>query len=122
MKPADGELLILTTLADRAAAEQFARALVDARLGACVTCLPDARSFFRWQSDDVATESEQVLLIKTHRDKIAAVEQFFAAHHPYDCPEFLVFSATGISAAYADWLHTEMQIGGSSSPLPPDVP
>lgn len=110
MNPADGELLILTTLAGRDAAEAFARGLIEARLGACATCLPDARSFFRWQNTEVTAETEHILLIKTHRDKIPALEQYFAAAHPYDCPEFLVFAAAGVSAAYADWMRAEMRL------------
>ena len=55
-------------------------------------------------------ESEVVLLIKTHRGKLAGLEAHFQSFHPYEVPEILVFDAAAISAPYRDWLRSELQL------------
>jgi len=115
MEQGSGELLILTTLDDAEKAAEFARGLVDARLAACVSVLPGARSFYRWQSEEIREDAEHVLLIKTHRDKLTQVEKFFRDRHSYDCPEFLALDAAGISPAYRDWLWRELNLNQNSA-------
>ena len=108
MESAQQELVIVTTVSDAEEARSLARGLLDARLAACVSCLPGARSFFRWKSEEITEEHEHVLLIKTHRSRLAQIEQFFAACHPYECPEFLVIEADAISPDYRAWMHREL--------------
>lgn len=111
METGTGEIILLTTLNTAEAAADFAHAIVEARLAACATVLPEARSFYRWGEDDaIQDDRESVLLIKTHRDKIAALEEFFRARHPYDCPEFVVVDVAGLSPAYRDWLRRELRL------------
>jgi periplasmic divalent cation tolerance protein len=110
MDHADGEVLVITTVADLDQAKSLARSIVDVRLAACVTCLPGAVSFFRWQSDAVSEEPEVVMLIKTHRKKLADLEAHLKSVHPYEVPEILVFEAAAIAGPYRDWLHSELQL------------
>jgi periplasmic divalent cation tolerance protein len=110
MDNATGEILVITTVASLDQAKSLARSLLDNRLAACVTCLPGALSFFRWQSAQVSEEAEIVLLIKTHTGKLAELEEHFHTAHPYEVPEILVFEASAISHPYREWLHSELQI------------
>ena len=103
-----GELVVVTTLDDENKARQFAHLLVEQRLAACVTVLPEARSYYRWQSDEIRSDSEIVLLIKTHRERLQVLEQYFREHHPYECPEIIALDAAELSAGYRDWLRTEL--------------
>ena len=108
MKHADGELLVLTTVATAEQAKTLAEGLVSAHLAACVTVLPGALSNYHWQGKTFLSEPEQVLLIKTHREKLAELESFFAANHPYECPELLAFDAVAVSDAYAGWMREQL--------------
>ena len=111
METGAGEIILLTTLNTAEAAADFARAVVEARLAACATVLPEAHSFYRWGEDDaIHHDHESVLLIKTHRDKIADLEEFFRARHPYDCPELVVVDIARLSPAYRDWLRRELRL------------
>ncbi len=47
---------------------------------------------------------ERQLVIKTTRDRVAALEAHLRDAHPYDLPELLVCDAEG-SRAYAAWIH-----------------
>jgi len=109
MESGAGEIILLTTLSNTESAAEFARALVEARLAACATVLPEARSFYRWGEDDaIHHDRESVLLVKTHREKLADLEEFFHTRHPYDCPELVVVDIAGLSPAYRDWLRREL--------------
>jgi periplasmic divalent cation tolerance protein len=110
MQSSPGIILILTTVANPDQAKVLANGLVDAHLAACVTELPPAVSHFRWESAAVSTESEIVLLIKSHRAKLSAIETWFADHHPYEVPELLVFEASAAAEAYAQWLRQEINL------------
>ena len=63
--------LVMTTCADRAAAESLGRTLVEERLAACVNVLPGFRSIYRWQGQIEAAE-ECLLLVKTTRERYDA--------------------------------------------------
>jgi periplasmic divalent cation tolerance protein len=94
--------LVLTTWPTVTPVEPFARALVDARLAACVHVLEPGRSFYRWRGV-VEESAERQLVIKTTRDRVAALEARLHEAHPYDVPELLVCDAEG-SRVYADWI------------------
>jgi periplasmic divalent cation tolerance protein len=93
---------VLTTLGAAADAAALARALVEARLAACVNVLPAMTSIYRWKGA-VEEDREQQLVIKTAPETVAALQAWLVAHHPYETPEFLVLEAGG-SEAYLRWV------------------
>jgi periplasmic divalent cation tolerance protein len=95
-------VIALTTFGAEADAARVARVLVEERLAACVNILPAMTSVYRWKGA-VEEDREQQLVIKTTRDRVAAVEARVKELHPYELPEFLVLPATG-SAAYLAWI------------------
>lgn len=99
-------LLLLTNLPDEASAEVLAGHLVEHRLAACVNQLAPARSTYRWQGR-VEQASEIPLLIKTTRERYAAVEAAVRALHPYDVPELVAVPVEIGLAAYLDWVVQE---------------
>src|SRR3989339_1361043 len=101
MNNTHGECIVQTTIDHEEKAAAFARGLVEQRIAACVTRLPKGVSVYRWQSEEIAEESEHVLIIKTHRSKLDSLEAYFEAHHPYQVPEILVFPVDKIHASYS---------------------
>ena len=95
-------VIVCTTLPADADAEAFARALVEARLAACVSVLPGVRSVYRWQVG-VETDMEQQLLIKTATARVEALLQRIRERHPYSVPELLVLPVGGDST-YREWI------------------
>src|SRR5216683_3310439 len=65
-------LVVLTTLANDADARALVTALVAARLVACGTLLPGARSIYRWEGQ-VTEEAEVVVLLKTDASRWEAL-------------------------------------------------
>ena len=99
--------IVLTTLGADVDAAALARALVNARLAACVNVLPPMMSTYRWKGA-VEQEREQQLVIKTSRALVPALEARLRELHPYEVPEFLVLAATG-SAAYLAWIQESVE-------------
>jgi periplasmic divalent cation tolerance protein len=108
MLRADGQMLVLTTVASAEQAAALAEGLLENRLAACVTVLPGALSNYHWQGKTFLSEPEHALFIKTHREKLTQLENFFAAHHPYECPELLAFDAAHLSDAYGGWMREQL--------------
>jgi len=99
-------LLIFTNLPDRESALALARALVDARVAACVNVLGGCTSIYRWQGA-IETAAEVPVLIKTRTALYAAVEQAIRARHPYDVPEIVAVPLSHGLPAYLEWVAAE---------------
>lgn len=104
MSTADDEaLVIFVTAPDREVGQRLARALVEARLAACVNLLGGITSIYRWQGA-VEEATETLLVVKTTRARRAACEELLAREHPYDTPEFVALAADHVAPRYAAWL------------------
>jgi periplasmic divalent cation tolerance protein len=99
-----GECVVLVTCANVAEAKRIARAVVEARLAACVNILPGAViSIYRWRGK-VESASERLLLIKTSRKHLAKLRAAVERLHSYDVPEFIALPIAAGSRAYLRWL------------------
>jgi periplasmic divalent cation tolerance protein len=96
-------VLVLTTLPSDGDPAAFARALIDERLAACVNLLPAMESIYRWERQ-VEHESERQVLIKTTRDRTAALWERVRELHPYEVPEFVVIPIMDGNEAYLRWI------------------
>lgn len=110
--PDAGVLVCLCTFPDLATGERIARALVEARVAACVKLLPGATSVYRWQGR-VEMSAEVQGFIKTCRDRLDALKALIRKLHPYEVPELVAVEAVGGLPAYLHWVADET--------LPPDA-
>lgn len=99
-------LLVITNMPDNASAERLARALVEARLAACVNILAPCRSVCRWQGG-VESAAEVPLLIKTSAARYAELEAAIRAQHPYALPEIVACEFARGLPEYLAWLAQE---------------
>jgi periplasmic divalent cation tolerance protein len=99
-------VLILTQLPDRASADALARALVEARIAACVSVGAPVDSLYHWRGQ-IETATEIPVIIKTRRERYAAVESAIRARHPYELPEIIAVPITDGLAAYLQWITAE---------------
>lgn len=101
-------IIIFSTAPTIEEAEQLARAIVGARLAACVQVLPKMKSFYVWEGE-MQTDDEFLMLIKTADDKFDAVRGFIESNHSYETPEIVAVKPLDVSAAYLDWLNRVVQ-------------
>ena len=108
MEQCRDEIVLMTTLPSIDAALSLVKALVEERLVACGTALSGAISQYYWQRD-LCRDEETVVLLKTWRGHLPAIEARFASLHPYEVPEMLTFVADQISLPYRNWMHQELK-------------
>jgi len=101
-------LLAQTTCADEADAERLARALVEARLAACVSIGAPTRSIYPWKGR-IEVDEERVLSIKTAPSRVEELKRFISEQHEYDVPELLISPVTDGAEAYLEWAEEWMR-------------
>ena len=103
-----GAIVVLTTVANTEAAEILARKIIESKLAACVQVLPPMKSFYFWE-DQIQTDSEHLLLIKTIIEKYDELEEFIQANHSYEVPEIVALAAERVSESYLTWLENYLK-------------
>lgn len=93
--------LIFTTTDSRASAQALARALVQARLAACVQ-IETIDSVYEWNGA-IQEAREFRLCIKTAATQARAAIDLIRAQHPYELPA-IWWSAAQSSPEYAAWV------------------
>lgn len=118
MQENDKPVIVYSTFPSPEAAEETGRALVEARLAACVNVLPGMVSLYRWEGA-VARDSEAVMIIKTRQSLADEVIGAVRARHPYTTPALVVVPIVDGSREYLHWLLGETRAPGDAEPGEP---
>jgi periplasmic divalent cation tolerance protein len=103
------KLVVMVTCSSAAEAGRIARAVVKARLAACVNILPGAvTSIYRWKGK-VESAKERLLLIKTSRPRLAKLRAAIERLHSYDVPEFIALPIVAGAPKYLSWLDESLK-------------
>jgi periplasmic divalent cation tolerance protein len=111
-------LVVLTNCPDPDHARALAARLVEDRLAACVNILAACHSVYRWQGR-IESAEEVPLLIKTSRERYAALEAAIRAHHPYELPEIVAVPVVRGLPAYLDWIAAETALAPTGDEAAP---
>ncbi|MBI4419774.1 MAG: divalent-cation tolerance protein CutA [Gemmatimonadetes bacterium] len=103
-------LVALTTFGSMEEARSFVRELVNRRLVACGTILPQGTSIYRWEGT-LTEATEAVVLLKTRGERWADLLNAVRTLHPYDVPELLALPVEHGLQAYLDWMASETTSG-----------
>ena len=103
MKSAAKFNLVLVTAPDLKTARMLAKAALGAKLIACANLVPKIESHYWWQGR-IESGTEVLLVLKTSRSRLAALEKLMIACHPYDTPEILALPLAAGNRKYLDWL------------------
>jgi len=103
MKSAAQFSIVLVTAPDLKTARRLAKAALQARLIACANLIPRVESHYWWRGK-LETGAETLLILKTRKTNLAALEKLILAGHPYDTPEFLVLPLSTGNPKYLAWL------------------
>jgi periplasmic divalent cation tolerance protein len=112
MIPAGQFSLVLVTTPDIETARRLATLALDAGLIACANIIPTIESHYRWEGG-IEKSAETLMLLKTTKSAMDALEKLIAAHHPYTTPEIISLPIISGSPSYLDWLAAST----TSSPL-----
>ncbi len=103
MKPATKFAIVLVTAPDLRVARALAKAALQTKLVACANLIPKVEAHYRWHGK-LESSREVLLVLKTSKSKLTALEKLILARHPYDTPEFLVLSLSAGNESYLAWL------------------
>ncbi len=103
MKPAAKFAIALVSVPDMKTARALARAALQGRLIACANLIPKMESHYWWRGK-IESGAEVLLILKTQKVRLPALEKLILAKHPYETPEFLVLPLSAGNQRYLDWL------------------
>jgi periplasmic divalent cation tolerance protein len=116
MKKTNWKRVVLVTCGSLPEARRIARSAVEARLAACVNILrAPVESIYRWKGA-VETAREYLLLIKTTKKSLGALEKTVRRLHSYDLPEFIALPIAEGSRAYLNWLENCLSDSRTGAP------
>ncbi len=103
MKAAAQFVVVLVTAPDLKTARALAQAALAERLVACANLVPRIESHYWWQGK-LERSAEVLLLLKTRKTRLAALERLILDRHPYDTPEILALPLHAGTERYLDWI------------------
>src|SRR5262245_2132264 len=103
MRRTQAYAVALVTAPSLPSARALAQTILRRRLAACVNLIRSVESHFRWKGRLEASD-EILLVIKSSRKSLAALERCVLDHHPYDTPEFIALPIIAGSKSYLDWM------------------
>ena len=103
MKTASKFAAVLVTAPDLKTARALAKGALSARLVACANLVPKIESHYWWRGK-IESGGEVLLILKTAKSNLAALEKLIVGKHPYNTPEFLVVTLSAGNQRYLRWL------------------
>ncbi len=100
--------LVICSCPSEENAVSIAENVVAQRLAACVNVMPSVYSVYQWQ-DNVESAKENLILIKTSKDKYPALEKVIKSLHPYEVPEIIALNISSGLPEYLQWLENSIK-------------
>jgi periplasmic divalent cation tolerance protein len=97
------EYILAITTCPESKSKELGRQLVEKQVCACVNIIPAVTSIYHWRNDMV-TDTESILIMKTESRFADILEQQIIEIHPYELPEFIVFDIKSGYKKYLDWI------------------
>lgn len=101
-------ILVTCSFPDAASALAAAKELLEAKLAACVTLVPDVESHYHWQGK-IESSREHLTHIKTSALLFKQVRVLIRSSHPYEVPEIIATEIKHIDPDYARWIQDSLK-------------
>ena len=102
----DEALLLYGTCPDMETARKIGAALLEARLVACVNCLPGMVSMYHWKGT-IEQDDEVVYIAKTMRSHWGAASRLYGRLHPYEEPALVALDVKDGLEGFISWIAKE---------------
>lgn len=87
-------------------AQSIAEVILRDRLAACVNIVPNVLSEY-WWDEKINSDTESLLIIKTHEELLSELKDKIRSVHPYEVPEIVTLDITDVNEEYLEWLLRE---------------
>jgi periplasmic divalent cation tolerance protein len=98
--------LIYMTAGSAEEARRIGKALVEARLAACVNLIEGMKSMYWWEGA-VQEDAEVVMIAKTRAALVEPLTAKVRGLHSYDCPCVVAVPIAGGNPAFLEWIAKE---------------
>lgn len=96
-------IVVLTHVPDQNCASRIAKALIEAKLAACVNIGGASESIYEWDGK-VETATEYPIQIKANKSAYQDIEKLILELHPYELPDIIVLHVDGGLERYLQWV------------------
>ena len=100
--------IVVVTAPDLKVARILSETALKSRLVACVNLIPKIESHYWWQGK-LESSAEVLIIFKTTKAKLKALEKLIVEKHPYDTPEFIVLPITAGNKRYLEWMSESVE-------------
>ncbi len=100
----ENKIVIFITAPNEDQAAGIARALLEARLAACVNIVRNIRSIYSWQGN-IEDNTEVLMIVKTRKNLFAALSAKVRELHSYEVPEIIALPIIDGSENYLKWIN-----------------
>jgi len=101
--------VVLTTAGSEEEAQKIARALIERRLAACVTIVPQVASIYHWKGR-IEEAHEWLLVIKTTAAVFDHLREAIVELHSYELPECICLSVEDGATTYLEWIAESVSV------------
>ena len=111
-----GSTVVMVSASSQNEAEKIAKDLVERKLAACVSIIPNMRSIYIWEGK-VEDSEEYLMIIKTRGELFEQVKEAIQQLHSYKIPEIISLPITHALEDYVRWINevTLLSQGPSTS-------
>lgn len=107
------KIIVFSNCGTEEEARGIGRALVEAKVAACVNIVAGVHSIYRWQGK-VEEAGEWMLIIKSRRELFEPLCSVLRNVHSYQVPEVLAVPVVDGTEDYIDWIDRETARADSS--------
>lgn len=100
-------IVVLTHVPDQSCAERIGKALIEAKLAACVNIGSTCQSLYEWKNK-IETQTEVPIQIKTNQHCYRKIEALILDMHPYELPDIITLNVHGGLARYLQWVNAQL--------------
>ena len=100
-------IVVFVTCGSAQEARKLARAVLEAKLAACVNIIPRVESHFWWQGK-IDNAAEFLLVMKSAHRHLRELTAVVRKTHSYDTPEIVAISVADVEKRYAKWWRDSM--------------
>jgi len=99
-------IYIFWTCRNSEEAKQIIHGLLDLRLIACASILPEVESIYRWEGK-IEESKEAKVILKTQKERFATIQHYILTHCSYEIPEITLIDVIEGNPLYLAWVLEE---------------
>jgi len=100
--------MIYITAGSKDEAKRIGKALINARLAACVNIIENMTSMYMWDGK-LQDDKETILIAKTTKERVPGLIEKVKSLHSYDCPCIVSLTVSDGNPAFLKWVANEVQ-------------